>query len=200
MKQYPTISQKIQNIPAYVFDKLDGSNIRAEWEPKKGFWKFGSRSRLLGSDQPVINKADEMIKQKYGEDLSKIFKDQRYQKVVAFFEFWGPHSFAGHHEDENHTVTLFDVSVHKKGFIPPNEFIKIYGHLDIPRLLFMGNVNDEIVEKIRNSQMEGLTFEGVVCKAKLNKEIIMFKIKTLKWLQMLKDYCHDDMKLFELLK
>ena len=52
MKQYPSISHDIRSVQAYAFDKLDGSNIRAEWHPKKGFWKFGSRTRLLGTDQP----------------------------------------------------------------------------------------------------------------------------------------------------
>ena len=43
MKQYPTIPKTIQSIDIIAFDKLDGSNIRAEWNPKKGFYKFGSR-------------------------------------------------------------------------------------------------------------------------------------------------------------
>lgn len=130
MKQYPSIPHKIRNISAYVFDKLDGSNVRAEWQSKKGFWKFGSRTRLLGTDQPWINKADDLIKQKYGDDLGRVFKDQRYERAIAFFEFWGPKSFIGHHEEQDeHTVTLIDVNPYKKGITPPDDFIKLYGHV-----------------------------------------------------------------------
>ena len=53
MKSYRSIpfANKIpENETFYVFDKLDGSNIRAEWNPKKGFYKFGSRSQLLTPD------------------------------------------------------------------------------------------------------------------------------------------------------
>jgi hypothetical protein len=128
MKQYPSISHDIRSVQAYAFDKLDGSNIRAEWHPKKGFWKFGSRTRLLGTDQPWLSKADELVKHKYGDELSKIFRAQRYEKVVAFFEFYGANSFAGHHVDEQHTVTLIDVSAHRHGIVPPKEFVKLFLH------------------------------------------------------------------------
>ena len=41
MKEYPAIAQSIgtavRELPnAYVFDKLDGSNLRFEWNKKKG--------------------------------------------------------------------------------------------------------------------------------------------------------------------
>jgi len=45
MKSYPSIPGKHTNgIPLTVFDKLDGSNIRAEWSKKRGFYKFGTRT------------------------------------------------------------------------------------------------------------------------------------------------------------
>lgn len=48
MKQYPSISHDpVKGSPFYVFDKLDGSNMRVEWHPKKGFWKFGSKTQLV---------------------------------------------------------------------------------------------------------------------------------------------------------
>ena len=200
MKQYPSMSQEIRNIPAYVFDKLDGSNIRAEWHPKKGFWKFGSKTRLLGTDQLWINAADQLIRQKYEDELSKVFRKERYEKAVAFFEFYGENSFAGHHKEEEHKVVLFDISPHKKGFLPPDEFLKLFGHLDVPKLLYRGNINQPFVESVRKSELPGITFEGVVCKAKMSHEILMFKIKTLKWLERLKGFCHGNQLLFDQLK
>jgi len=40
MLEYPTIKKEVINIPIYAFDKIDGSNIRVEWGPKNGFYKF----------------------------------------------------------------------------------------------------------------------------------------------------------------
>jgi hypothetical protein len=40
MKEYPSIDREIRfGEPIYAFDKLDGSNIRAEWNKKRKFWK-----------------------------------------------------------------------------------------------------------------------------------------------------------------
>lgn len=204
MKQYPSITAKIQPIEAYVFDKIDGSNIRAEWGPKKGFWKFGSRKRLLGSDQLCISKAENLIKEKYEEDLSRVFRDQRYSKVVAFFEFSGKNSFAGYHyENDIHDVTLFDVDVYKKGLTFPQEFLKLYGHLETAKLLYHGKINNEFVDLVRHGNLEGMGLEGVVCKTfpKNNKpQPIMFKIKTIVWLNKLKEFCKGDENLFNTLK
>ncbi len=43
MKTYQSIEHTVSHdIPVIVFDKLDGSNIRAEWNRKqKKFYKFG---------------------------------------------------------------------------------------------------------------------------------------------------------------
>lgn len=48
MKSYPSISKNpLLNKEVYLFDKLDGSNIRAEWGSKQGFHKFGSLTKLI---------------------------------------------------------------------------------------------------------------------------------------------------------
>ena len=63
LKKYPSISQKIRyGYEVYAFDKIDGSQIRAEWDKKLGFHKFGSRKRLLGEDQQYLYEAIELIK------------------------------------------------------------------------------------------------------------------------------------------
>lgn len=205
MKTYPIISKEINsNIDIYAFDKIDGSNIRSEWTKKNGFWKFGSRKRLLGSDQSIICEADQLIIDKYADDLSKIFLKQRYQKVIMFFEFSGEHSFAGKHdENDEHDVVLIDVSPHKKGILPPREFLKIFGGLDIPKILYRGKANNIFVQLVKDRKIEGLTFEGVVCKGQLNRKTglpYMFKIKTNDWLNKLKGYCKGDEKLFNSLR
>jgi hypothetical protein len=55
-------------------------------------------------------------------------------------------------------------------------------------------------EKIKNDEFPGMTFEGVVCKGlplKNGYPPMMFKIKTNKWIDKLKDFCNGDEKLFQ---
>lgn len=196
MKSYPSITTKSRfDLPAIVFDKLDGSNIRAEWSKKKGFYKFGTRNRLVDVSDPLFGGAPGLIQEKYSDALSSIATKQRWERAVFFFEFFGPNSFAGNHEDEEHDVVLFDVSVYRKGFIPPREFIELFEwNVDTPVVLKQGNVNAEFIELVRTGMINNLTFEGVVCKMKHPKlgTSISFKIKTLQWLAKLKSYCGND--------
>lgn len=61
MKTYPSIprstGQSFQEYDAYVFDKLDGSNLRFEWSRKKGWVKYGTRRRLFDTTDPVFGEA-----------------------------------------------------------------------------------------------------------------------------------------------
>ena len=118
MKGYPSIPREVQHsLHVYAFDKLDGSQIRAEWTRKNGFFKFGSRRVLIDGSHP-LGKAVGLIQGKYADDLGRIFRKSRYDKVTCFFEFFGPSSFAGQHvENEDHDVILFDVDVYKKGYL-----------------------------------------------------------------------------------
>jgi hypothetical protein len=201
MKDYLSISREIQyGMPAYVFNKLDGSNVRAEWTRKNGFCKFGSRNRLIGTDQPFLPEAVPIIQDKYSNDLARIFKDQRYESATCFFEFWGKNSFAGFHFEETHDVTLFDVSPYKKGFLLPQDFLKLFGDLDIAKLLYQGNITHPFVEDVQEGRLAGCSGEGVVCKGAPLKNGYpphMFKVKTKTWIARLKEKCGDDVKLFE---
>lgn len=201
MKQYPSISKDVRHgTYIYAFDKLDGSNIRAEWNKKKGFYKFGSRTQLIDASHKPLGKAISLIKEKYEKDLSDIFIDQKYQDVLCFFEFYGPSSFAGNHlETEEQSVTLIDVNPFKQGIMEPNEFIKLFGHLDIPKVLYQGMVNASLFDAVKQSTLSELSFEGVVCKGASDSKAkmpVMFKIKSQKWLDKLKELCKDDEVLF----
>ena len=200
MKEYPSITKDIINTPIFGFDKLDGSSIRSEWNAKRGFYKFGSRTQLIDEKTPIVGKSVGVIKEKYEKDLHDLFKKERFESVICFFEFWGPSSFAGQHDpNENQTVTLFDVNPYKKGILDPKEYLKLVGHLDIAKLLFQGNPNSQFIELVQNGMLSGMTFEGVICKAKNLKRTpmpLMFKIKNLAWLEKLKRYCNGDEALF----
>jgi len=87
MKSYTTIShQPNREIDVYVFDKLDGSLIRAEWTRKKGFVKFGTKNCLIDESLEPWGHIPNLIRTKYVEDLSKVFKKERWEKVTVFFE------------------------------------------------------------------------------------------------------------------
>ena len=200
MKQYPSIQPIIiKSKKIYAFDKLDGSNIRAEWSIKRGFYKFGTRKRLLGADDPLLGSAIAIILSKYGQALSDIFVKNQWKKAVCFFEFFGENSFAGNHEMADiHDVILLDINS-GKGLLEPKDFIKKFGHLEIPKLLYTGNANSELIEAVKSNTLENMTFEGVVCKGKYVSPglPLMFKIKSQMWLDKLKLKCQDDTALFD---
>lgn len=188
MKRYPEIPYKISDIPVYCFDKLDGSNIRAEWTRKTEFSKFGSRHRLIDKNDSQFGEAVDLILYTYGDVLSSVFREERYTEAVAFFEFYGANSFAGTHvSDEDHYVTLIDVNVYKRGILPPKEFLKLFGHLGIPNMVYYGRPGHDFVESVRNRTLKGITFEGVVCKSMHKNKPLMFKIKTRDWIRKIKD-------------
>lgn len=199
MQQYPMIMKQIQSgIPVYAFDKLDGSNIRAEWTRKNGFNKFGSRHCIINRNHEHLGEAVDLILEKYSDSLEKIFRDGRMDKATPFFEFYGPSSFAGHHVDEPHDVMLLDVHVGKRGFMDPREFIKTFSGVETAKFLFHGNINNDVVRMVKERRLEGMTFEGIVCKTTeaFKTKYGTFKVKSDEWLQRLKEKCNGDEKLF----
>jgi len=205
MKHYPTIAHfKNQSGEVYAFDKLDGSNIRVEWSQKKEFYKFGSRKVLIDESHEFLGESIKLIKAKE-EQFTEIFKKQKWQRVISFFEFCGNHSCFGQHvNDEPHSVTLIDVAPYKQGLLPPQDFIKLFKECGIPKVLYQGNLNSDIVDAVKKSTLEGMTFEGVVCKGAERKtkfsKPLMFKIKSDAWMGQLKEYCRGNIGLFDKLR
>jgi hypothetical protein len=176
MESYPSISSvPLIGVFVFAFDKLDGSQIRAEWSKKRGFYKLGSRKQLIADNNFLV------------------FAKERWDRALAFFELHGPNSFAGSH-DPNDTLdlTLFDVAHPKKGLMPPKAFVKAMKDLDTPRVVDRGMVTDDFITDIRTGPLR----EGVVCKWAKG----MFKIKTDDWISRVKErYRKDPAKLRELL-
>jgi len=172
----------------YSFYKYDGSNLRWEWNKKRGFFKYGSRKRLFDGSDDQFGKALLLFKEKYEEPLSRILVDKfRQDKVVVFTEYFGENSFAGtHDENDEMELKLFDIHVIKKGVLSPKEFLKTFGHLDFcAELLHEGNFNKEYIQKIREN-IDGSLNEGVVVKGGKGHSLWMSKIKTLSFLEKLK--------------
>lgn len=206
MIAYPSTSKQVQyGKRVYCFDKLDGSNIRAEWNKKSGFHKFGSRGGLIGEDHLELGESISLIKQTYEETLSRIFAKNSFDfssKITAFFEFFGPNSFAGVHQKELHEVVLFDIYLNDKDrMLDVRSFLKFFdGKVKTPAIVYSGAVNKEIEDEIKNSKLPGITFEGVMCKPTMSgseKIPDMFKIKTNAWLEKLKGYCKDNESLYK---
>jgi len=202
MKPYPEIPAGVRKgVPVIVFDKLDGSNIRVEFSRKHGFYKFGRRNGLLDDSNPILrNEAPGLILDLYGDDLARVFHKKRWDRIISFFEFYGPNSFAGNHEAELHTVTLIDVNPHKRGILEPRDFLKLFDNLPagIPRVLHEGNFTEGLKKEIQEGRLEGMTFEGVVAKGKNISpgRPLMFKWKNFAWMRKLKAYCGDNMELY----
>jgi hypothetical protein len=106
---------------------------RAEWSKKRGWYKFGTRKCMIDETDPIFGRAVPLFKEKYGDDLEKVFKSEKLfdgvQSVVAFAEFFGSKSFAGMHfpDDQSWDIVLFDLNLHKKGMLGPKEFIDTSG-------------------------------------------------------------------------
>jgi hypothetical protein len=198
MKKYPKIPTRLDKEPSlgyvtkfWVFDKLDGSNIRVEWSAKRGFYKYGTRKRLVGCDDPIFGKVLDIAKNNEKQFAEK-FKEMRVQRAVCFFEFWGERSFAGtHNQNDEHTLSLIDISVEGHGILEPDIFCNFLEDTDIrhAKLLHLGRFTEEIKEKIKKGILPGMTFEGVVAKArrphKWNKPI-MVKVKNKAWVEKVK--------------
>ena len=203
MKSYPSIEKRFAKKETYyIFDKLDGSNIRAEWSKKKGFYKFGTRKRLLEEKEEGLGEAVTLIKE-FEKDFLDFAKKQKVDRFVAFFEFFGENSFAGNHEKEDHKVVLIDLNIYKKGFLHPKDFINLFenSNIEIPKLLYVGKPNQDFFESVWNGTLEGMTFEGVIGKRMIGKNSHdYFKTKNKAWLDKLKERCGNNQALYNRLK
>ena len=194
MKTYPSISRKFRGFEAYVFDKLDGSNLRFEWSHKKGWNKYGTRHRLFDASDEVFGDAVHLFHDTLAAPVADVLKSLHLEKAVVFAEFWGPNSLAGCHDPEDtKRLTMFDVAPHKRGMMPPKEFIKRFDHLDTPAFLGKHNWSRGFVDKVWNGELEGVTFEGVVGKAKTGQhDWVAAKAKTKVWIEAIKSKFTSD--------
>jgi len=204
MIEYPSIqnSSKAPRKPCIAFEKLDGSNFRAKWTQKNGFCLFGTRTQLIDETTPFFGKMVTVFNKDINEPLNRYLKKEyrNEREIVIFGEFFGPNSFAGRHEDEDQKIIIFDILVgHKpnnRKFIKPQEFVKKLGDIvEIPRVVYQGNLNESFIEDVRNDKFN--TFEGVICKGTESVGnamggVWMCKIKTKKYFDKLKEQFQDD--------
>jgi hypothetical protein len=189
MKDYPSIplskGQKFQEIKhAHIFDKLDGSSMRSEWTKKRGWYKHGRRRGLLDDSNPALVVVPEMFERDFAEPLARVAVKKKWKHLIVFYEFWGDQSIAGlHYEDDEKHITLFDAAADKKGIVGPKEFRKIFeGEVETAKFLGIHNFTRGFAQRVRNGEVEGITFEGVVAKAGSGHNLVRAKAKTQAWI------------------
>lgn len=193
MLQYPSIDSWRKSPigkPCVAFYKYDGSNLRFEYNPKKGWCKYGTRKTMFDENTPLYNQAIELFNDNMGQvivDTVNHAYGRKVERITAFTEFFGPSSFAGSHDpDEQKQLKLFDVFVFKKGFIPANQFVKLFKRHDwTAEVVYQGNMNREFVDDVRNGKYP--VYEGVICKG----DEWSAKIKTIQYLDRLKNEFED---------
>lgn len=189
MLQYPTIQgwkKAPIGKPCVAFNKYDGSNLRWEYSPKKGWNKMGTRRCMFDENTPLYNQAIELFQDNMGQTVVDTVNHAfgtKVERITAFTEFFGPSSFAGSHDEtEQKQLKLFDVFVFKKGFIPPKQFVKLFSRHDwSAEVVYQGNMSREFIMDVREGKYP--VYEGVICKG----EDWSAKIKTIQFLDRLRN-------------
>lgn len=187
MKPYPSIAssqgQQFREFEAYVFDKLDGSNLRMEWTRKVGWSKFGTRSRLFDETDTDFGTAIPVFRRDWAIPLAEVARQQRWNHLIVFMEFHGKNSFAGKHDPaDEKKLTLFDACPDKKGLLGPRAFLDTFDGLPYAKFFGICKWTRGFVERVRaGTEPGGMTFEGVVGKAGSRHELVMAKAKTQAW-------------------
>lgn len=212
MKSYPSIASSrgsnFRGFRAHVFDKIDGSNLRFEWSPKRGWYKFGTRRRLFDESDSVFGAAIALWNETFAEALSNHAAKERWRGCTAYAEYHGPNSFAGLHEPKDeHQLTLIDMDISMKGLIDPRDFVE-FGAI-VPTARYFGSINwtRGFVEAMYENPQAAIqeygdfaegfapvpSFEGVVGKATNGRKRIMAKAKTKAWIEKVRElYAPDE--------
>lgn len=210
MLQYPSILgvKKVPlGYPCIAFYKYDGSNLRFEWSPKKGWNKFGSRTQMIDTSHETFGHGIELFQEHLGDVIIERIKAaypkqfKSLDRLTVFAEFYGENSFAGNHEptDEKH-LKLFDVFLFKKGFMQPAEFVNIFGDWEhAAEVVYQGNLNEQFITQVRHNALSVPLNEGVICKGfnekikfKTHSDVWMTKIKTFDFINRLKHRYQDN--------
>jgi hypothetical protein len=196
MKQYPEIKYygDYWNLPVIAFEKIDGSNMRFEYSHKRGFYKFGTKGEMINRQSTPFGFAIDLFLDKYEKNLTEIFHSKTYRNSLAFVcfaELYGFKSEFGQHQFGNDVfdITLFDVSEYKHGLIPPRQFLNDFKDVDIPNVIYEGNLNRDFVNRVKTNEFslkEGVVAKGTIPRKKSGDNLYYCKIKTNGWFERLR--------------
>jgi hypothetical protein len=200
MLHYPKIpdSSAAQLGPCVAFDKIDGTNLHWDWDRDFGWHAFGTRRdqfnltddgvRAFHSAHPGLGDCVDLFRAHFADELDRLFHElpeySRCAEIKAFTEYAGPNSFAGQHRPGDvMELVLFDVLAGDE-MVPAFDFVRDFGHLHVPRVVFQGKFTGKLSEDVRQGKY-GVK-EGVVVKGGQRGSLWSCKIKTLAYLQRLK--------------
>jgi hypothetical protein len=198
VKEYPSIPgwRKSPEIGSscIAFEKYDGSNLRWEWQLKRGWYKYGTRTRLFDASHVLYGQAIPLFQDVIGPIvLDRILssldhKASTIRKMIAFTEFFGPSSFAGQHDEaEPKQLKLFDVWLFQKGLVEPKLFLSLFYPFDFcAREVYSGPMNNQFILDVQRGDYS--VTEGVICKG----HNWSAKIKTSTYLERLKKHFGHD--------
>jgi hypothetical protein len=199
MLHYPKIpgSANALNGRCVAFEKLDGTNLHWCWDREFGWHGFGTRRdefnltpagiAAFAEAHPGLEGAASVFEVTLAEPLDRALRDRTdFAAAKAFAEYLGPNSFAGQHKSgDPMRLVLFDVWGEGFGFLAPHQFVRDFGHLPAPRVVFEGKLTGAFLEAVRLGKY-GVA-EGVVCKGGTGgQDVWMVKVKTYTYLARLK--------------
>ena len=96
---------------------------------------------------------------------------------------------------------MYDCSIDDQ-LLNQSEYLKLFKYVEKAPIIYEGKPSQIFIDKVRNQELDGQTFEGVVCKGSLDNrnKPVMFKVKSTAWYEKLRLRCAGDEKLFEELK
>lgn len=192
MKKYPSIPKVLDKFigkDCIGFKKYDGSCIASEWHKNQGWYKWATRGHLFDKTDKTFGCAVDIFASQ-AELLEKAIRDNypKAESAIVFMEFLGPNSFAGLHDPgilqvENNNpkeLILFDVNIHKRGFVSPLDFVSKFGHIRSAEVVYQGKLTEDFIKDVKEGKYP--VDEGVVCKGMINPNnshsLWMCKIKT----------------------
>ena len=227
MKHYDSIDNIKYNTElvgeqVWAFNKLDGQNFCAKYSvKKKEFTNFGSRKCMVDETSEQFGDAVRYFKShNYSSILSNIVEKHRRKKdifygvdeITFFFEWYGDHSFAGFHSEEdkdNMHLALIDVFIKKKGYIEPTIYMDLFRDcgIELPQLVYTGPLSNDFIKDIQENDWTEpnckfpYVKEGVVIRRSTilkGQRMPKVKVKTKWWLTELhKRYTEEECKLLE---
>ena len=190
LKQYPSIPGRSRapiGEKCTVFKKYDGSNLRFEYNHKKGWYKFGTRRHLFDKTDRAFGEAIELFQKTLGADLAAVFNQhfRGHKSFMVFAEYLGPNSFAGKHLlSDPKELVIIDIVIGKTGFLDPADFLKYFGHLNVAEVVYEGLLTEELINDVDKGKYP--VEEGVVCKGGTRHTLWRCKIKTQAYRERLK--------------
>lgn len=185
---YPKIPWYDSSTPfkqCIAFEKYDGTNLALYWNSQDGFQGvYTRRPRKILADDVNFGPAIPIFQQLESTFLEIFSKFEGASDIVVYAEYFGPKSFAGnHYSDDLMQVILLDAWVSSLGFLKPDDFIRNFKGLPLPRIIYRGKITGKFSEEVKNNKFN--LNEGVVCKGLDGSW--MCKIKTQAWLEKLKN-------------